>query len=91
MAKRHAAKRQRGNGEGSITQRADGRWMARVSLGGYGKSRRVKYLYGATRTAVAKQLTKELRDRDGGNRSPRPRRHASPRSPSTGNEGPRPL
>lgn len=58
--------RQRGNGEGSITQRADGRWMARVSLGGYGKSRRVKVLYAPTRTAVAKQLTKELRDRDRG-------------------------
>jgi integrase len=60
------AKRQRGNGEGSIAQRADGRWMARVSLGGYGKTRRVDTLYGATRDEVAKALTKALRDKDTG-------------------------
>jgi integrase len=40
--------------------------MARISLGGYGPSRRVKTLYGATRDAVAKQLTKALRERDTG-------------------------
>jgi len=62
MAKR------RGNGEGSITQRADGRWVARISLGGYGRNRRVKALYGPTYKAVRKQLTKELRDRDTGKR-----------------------
>lgn len=60
------ATRQRGNGEGSITQRTDGRWMARVSLGGYGKTRRVDTLYGATRDEVAKALTKALRARDTG-------------------------
>jgi integrase len=58
--------KQRGRGEGSITQRADNRWMARISLGGYGKTRRVDTLYGATRDEVAKALTKALRDRDTG-------------------------
>ena len=58
--------RKRGKGEGSIAQRADGRWMARISLGGYGKTRRVDTLYGATRDEVAKGLTKALRDRDTG-------------------------
>lgn len=60
------AKRQRGNGERSITQRADGRWMARISLGGYGKHRRVDTLYGATRDELVKALTKALRDKDTG-------------------------
>ena len=64
------AKRQRGNGEGAITQRADGRWMARVSLGGYGKSRRVESMYGVTRDQVAKALTNAFRARDTGKRSP---------------------
>jgi integrase len=60
MAKR------RGHGEGSITERADGRWQARISLGGYGKSRRVKYLYGSTHEVVMKKLRAELVDRDKG-------------------------
>ena len=40
--------RRRGKGEGNVQQRADGRWEARISLGGYGKSRRVKSLFAAT-------------------------------------------
>jgi integrase len=60
------AKRRRGHGEGNVTQRADGRWMARISLGGYGKSRRVKCLYGDTQEEVTKAMRAELVDRDKG-------------------------
>lgn len=56
MAKR------RGHGEGSISQRADGRWMARVDLGWENGRRRYKALYGRTRRDVAGKLTKVLRD-----------------------------
>jgi integrase len=55
-------RRQRGNGEGSISQRADGRWWARMSLGWKGGRRRVKALYGTTRADVAQQLLSELRN-----------------------------
>jgi len=52
----------RGQNEGSIYKRADGRWVAQVSLG-YGNGKRTrKYLYGATRTEVARKLTKVQRD-----------------------------
>jgi len=52
----------RGNGEGSIFKRADGRWCAQVDLGYEDGKRKRKYLYGATRTEVAKKLTKTQRD-----------------------------
>jgi integrase len=55
MAKR------RGRGEGTIVQRADGRWMASVDLGWQDGKRRRKAYYGATRAAVAAKLTKSLR------------------------------
>jgi integrase len=54
--------RRRGRGEGSITQRADGRWVARVDLGWEGGKRRRKAVYGRTRRQVADKLTKVLRD-----------------------------
>jgi hypothetical protein len=60
MAKR------RGKGEGSIAQRPDGRWQARISLGWKGGKRHVKYLYAATRGDVAKLLRAELKRRDDG-------------------------
>ncbi len=51
MAKR------RGRGEGTITQRADGRWQARVDLGRDENGRRLrKFAYGATREAAGKKL-----------------------------------
>lgn len=50
-------RRRRGRGEGSIYQRADGRWVGCLSLGN-GKR---KYFYGATRRDVAEQLTAALR------------------------------
>ena len=59
MAKR------RGNGEGTITRRKDGRWEARYTAQTpNGPKRRV--LYGKTRSEVAKKLTKAMSDRDGG-------------------------
>jgi integrase len=45
----------RGNGEGSIYQRSDGRWVASLWVGG---SR--KYLYGRTRQDVARRLNEVL-------------------------------
>ena len=42
----------RGNSEGSITRRSDGRWMARVSLPNGGR----KAYYGKTRQEVARKL-----------------------------------
>lgn len=53
--------RRRGRGEGSIVQRADGRWMARVDLGWQDGRRRRKTYYGRTRADVAAKLTKALR------------------------------
>lgn len=48
----------RGNGEGSIYQRADGKWCASVSL----EDGKRKVVYGKTRQEVAQKLTKILRD-----------------------------
>src|SRR5919202_5781541 len=48
----------RGNGEGTIYQRSDGKWCAAISLDG-GKR---KVLYGRTRANVAGKLTAALRD-----------------------------
>lgn len=52
----------RGNGEGSITKRSDGRWEARISLEG-GKR---KSFFGKTRQEAARKLAEALRDRDKG-------------------------
>jgi integrase len=57
--------KKRGNGEGSITKRKDGRWMARYT--GYtanGPKRR--HIYGRTRQEVAAKLAKAMSERDGG-------------------------
>jgi integrase len=58
MAKR------RGNNEGSIVKRNDGRWMARITTGRdseTGTLKRVAF-YGKTRQEVADKLTKALHD-----------------------------
>lgn len=47
----------RGNGEGSIYKRADGRWEARISLEGGER----KALYGKTRAEAARKLTDALK------------------------------
>lgn len=52
----------RGNNEGSITRRSDGRWQARVTQ----ENGKRKSLYGATRQEVAQWPTAALRQRDQG-------------------------
>lgn len=55
MAKR------RGRGEGSISQRSDGRWQGRVDMGrGPNGKRQRKIVYGATRKDVASELNRLL-------------------------------
>jgi integrase len=56
------AGKRRGNNEGTISLRKDGRWAAAVSLPG-GKR---KWIYGKTRAEVARRLTIALRDRQQG-------------------------
>lgn len=56
-----ATTRRRGRGEGSITQRPDGRWVARVDLGWVNGKRRRKAVYGRTRREVADKLPAVLR------------------------------
>ena len=51
----------RGNGEGSVFQRKDGRWVSVIDFGYRNGKRHRKSIYGATRTEVQKQLTRELR------------------------------
>ncbi len=52
----------RGNNEGTITKRADGRWEARITLPG-GKR---KCFYGKTRQEVARRLSEARHDLDSG-------------------------
>lgn len=52
----------RGNSEGSITKRGDGRWEARITLPGGGR----RSLYARTRQEAARRLAEALRDRDRG-------------------------
>jgi integrase len=55
----------RGNGEGSITRRKDGLYMARYTVQTAAGAKR-KTLYGKTRNEVSEKLTKAMADRDGG-------------------------
>lgn len=48
----------RGNGEGSIIKRSDGRWQGRITL----ENGKRRSFYGKTRQEVARQLTEALRD-----------------------------
>ena len=54
--------KKRGNGEGSITQRADGLWEARLTL----PDGRRKSIYNKSRQTVAQRLAEALRDRNKG-------------------------
>ena len=56
----------RGNSEGSIYQRKDGRWAASADLGYAGGRRRRKAFYGRTRKEVADKLVTALRARQQG-------------------------
>jgi integrase len=57
--------KRRGNGEGSITRRKDGLYMARYTVQTPTGPKR-KTLYGKTRNEVSEKLTKAMADRDGG-------------------------
>jgi integrase len=52
--------RRRGQGEGSIYRRPDGRWVAVLDLGWRDGKRTRKYLYGRTREQVARKLARGL-------------------------------
>ena len=52
----------RGQNEGSIFQRKDGRWVALLNLGWANGKRSRKSYYGETRKEVQEQLTKALSD-----------------------------
>jgi len=57
--------KKRGNNEGSITHRSDGRWMGRYTVHtAAGPKRRA--VYGKTRADVSAKLTRAMADRDGG-------------------------
>lgn len=56
-----AKPRGRGQREGSIFRRRDGRWAAALNVGWREGKRHRKYFYGATREAVQKELTTALR------------------------------
>ena len=57
--------KRRGNGEGSITRRKDGRWMARYTVHTTNGPKQ-KAVYGKTRAETAEKLTKAMAERDGG-------------------------
>lgn len=59
--------KRRGNREGSIYKRKDGRWCGAVLLGYDFEGKPIrKYIYGKTRREVAEKLSKLLQDRDTG-------------------------
>ena len=57
--------KKRGNGEGSIYQRKDGRWVGHYTVH-TAKGPKYCYIYGKTRKEVAEKLTKRIADRDSG-------------------------
>ena len=58
--------RRRGNNEGSIYQRSDGRWVAVISCQDFHGRTKRKYIYGKTRKAVQQKLIKNLADQHKG-------------------------
>jgi len=52
----------RGNGEGTIIRRTDGRWCAALSLEGGGR----QFLYGRTRREVARKMDVAVANREQG-------------------------
>lgn len=56
----------RGQGEGSIYKRKDGRWAGAVSLGYVGGKLKRKAVYGRTRKAVQDRMTRLLNDQQTG-------------------------
>ena len=60
--------KRRGRGEGSIYQRADGRWAATIDLGWHNGRRVRKSYYGQTRKEVVDKLTLARRAMEAGAR-----------------------
>lgn len=58
--------KRRGHGEGSVYQRADGRWAAMLDLGREGGKRQRKALYGRTKTEVLRKLREAQRHAEAG-------------------------
>ena len=56
----------RSRGEGSITKRSDGRWMAQADLGWQDGKRRRKTLYGRTKREVQEKLREALHRKEHG-------------------------
>jgi integrase len=57
--------KRRGNNEGSIAKRKDGRWYGRYTIQ-TPEGPRQRSVYGKTRAEVSEKLTKAMADRDGG-------------------------
>jgi integrase len=57
--------RRRGNNEGSISRRKDGRWMGRYTVH-TAEGAKQRAVYGKTRQEAAEKLTKAMADRDSG-------------------------
>lgn len=64
-------KTRRGNNEGSVYQRADGKWVACVTVGTDGNGKRIrKVFYGKTKTEVAMKMSTTLSEKlNGGSAS----------------------
>jgi integrase len=61
-----AVAKKRANGEGSIYQRKDGRWVGQYTVEIPGGRNRREYVYAGTREEARVKLTKAIADRDGG-------------------------
>jgi integrase len=68
------ASRTRGKHEGTIGQRKDGRWEAKLDLGWVNGKRRRRCFYGATRAEVAKALSEAIHKQGTGQPIPSGRR-----------------
>jgi integrase len=60
------ASKKRGQNEGSVFQREDGRWCGILNLGSEGGRRNRKYFYGATAAEVQEQLLRARSDHSQG-------------------------
>ena len=60
------AKNKRGNGEGSIYRRKDGRWVGQYTFATPDGQKKRGYVYAGTREETRVKLTKAIADRDGG-------------------------
>src|SRR5919202_151885 len=58
--------KRRGHGEGSISERKDGRWTGRVDLGVVNGKRKRKQIYGKSRKEITEKLKVLLRDQQQG-------------------------